>query len=64
MLVLGIFSFHDYLSGKIVMLSPSHCLNFKMFLKALLIWGVIKDKSLHFFVHIIYPSPLCYVSYD
>lgn len=31
MLALGIFSFHDYLSGKIVMLSASQCLNFNVF---------------------------------
>lgn len=36
---LGIFSPHDYLSGKIVIFDSSQFLNFKMFSKALLIWG-------------------------
>lgn len=38
-LSLSIFSPHNYLSGTIVMVFPSQCLDFKMFLKARLIWG-------------------------
>lgn len=39
MLPLGRFSLQDYLSGKIVMLSPNQCLIFKMCLKALSVWA-------------------------
>lgn len=44
------FSLEDYLSGKIVMSSPSKCLGFKVLLKAFLIWGAGDSSEVSWYV--------------